>query len=381
VSYKLNILISVIKFSFNQRHILCLNVEVYMTQRTITTAILFTLAAITATSSAMARDSIEVVGSSTVYPFSTVVAERYGRASGKPTPKIESTGSGGGMKLFCSGVGTNYPDITNSSRRMKASEFKLCQSNGVKDVIEVQIGYDGIVIANSIKAAPMKLTRKDIFLALAAQVPGPVEGELIDNPYSTWKQVNASLPDTEIEVLGPPPTSGTRDAFAELGLEGGCKKIAWIAALKKTNKSAYKAICHTVREDGRYIEAGENDNLIVQKLEANPAALGVFGFSFLDQNVDKVQGSQIESVDPTFESIANKSYPISRPLFFYVKKAHVGVVPGIQGFLNEFSSEKAWGEEGYLAEKGMIPLPDAERKAMALNTRNLVPMTGKEALK
>jgi phosphate transport system substrate-binding protein len=381
VSYKLNILISVIKFSFNQRHILCLNVEVYMTQRTITTAILFTLAAITATSSAMARDSIEVVGSSTVYPFSTVVAERYGRASGKPTPKIESTGSGGGMKLFCSGVGTNYPDITNSSRRMKASEFKLCQSNGVKDVIEVQIGYDGIVIANSIKAAPMKLTRKDIFLALAAQVPGPVEGELIDNPYSTWKQVNASLPDTEIEVLGPPPTSGTRDAFAELGLEGGCKKIAWIAALKKTNKSAYKAICHTVREDGRYIEAGENDNLIVQKLEANPAALGVFGFSFLDQNADKVQGSQIESVDPTFESIANKSYPISRPLFFYVKKAHVGVVPGIQGFLNEFSSEKAWGEEGYLAEKGMIPLPDAERKAMALNTRNLVPMTGKEALK
>ena len=300
-----------------------------MTQRTIITAILFTVASITATSSAMARDSIEVVGSSTVYPFSTVVAERYGRASGKPTPKIESTGSGGGMKLFCSGVGTNYPDITNSSRRMKASEYKLCQSNGVKEIIEVQIGYDGIVIANSIKVAPMKLTRKDIFLALAAQVPGEKEGELVDNPYSTWKQVNASLPDTAIEVLGPPPTSGTRDAFAELAMEGGCKKIAWIAALKKKDKSAYKAICHTVREDGRYIEAGENDNLIVQKLEANPAALGVFGFSFLDQNADKVQGSQIESVEPTFESIADKSYPVSRPLFFYVKKAHVGVVPGI----------------------------------------------------
>lgn len=352
-----------------------------MTQRTIITAILFTVASITATSSAMARDSIEVVGSSTVYPFSTVVAERYGRASGKPTPKIESTGSGGGMKLFCSGVGTNYPDITNSSRRMKASEYKLCQSNGVKEIIEVQIGYDGIVIANSIKVAPMKLTRKDIFLALAAQVPGEKEGELIDNPYSTWKQVNASLPNTAIEVLGPPPTSGTRDAFAELAMEGGCKKIAWIAALKKKDKSAYKAICHTVREDGRYIEAGENDNLIVQKLEANPAALGVFGFSFLDQNADKVQGSQIESVEPTFESIADKSYPVSRPLFFYVKKAHVGVVPGIQGFLNEFASEKAWGEEGYLAEKGMIPLPDAERKVMAANTRNLVPMSGKEALK
>ena len=204
-----------------------------MTQRTIIAAILFTVASVTATSSAMARDSIEVVGSSTVYPFSTVVAERYGRASGKPTPKIESTGSGGGMKLFCSGVGTNYPDITNSSRRMKASEYKLCQSNGVKEIIEVQIGYDGIVIANSIKVAPMKLTRKDIFLALAAQVPGDKEGELVDNPYSTWKQVNASLPDTAIEVLGPPPTSGTRDAFAELAMEGGCKQIAWIAALKR----------------------------------------------------------------------------------------------------------------------------------------------------
>ncbi len=352
-----------------------------MTQRTIITAILVTVASITAASSALARNSIEVVGSSTVYPFSTVVAERYGRASGKATPKIESTGSGGGMKLFCSGVGTNYPDITNSSRRMKASEFKLCQSNGVREIIEVQVGYDGIVIANSVKVAPMKLTRKDIFLALAAKVPGSKEGELVDNPYSTWNQVNAALPNTAIEVLGPPPTSGTRDAFAELAMEGGCKKIAWIAALKKTNKSAYKAVCHTVREDGRYIEAGENDNLIVQKLEANPAALGVFGFSFLDQNADKVQGSQIESVEPTFESIADKSYPVSRPLYFYVKKAHVGVVPGIQGFLNEFTSEKAWGEEGYLAEKGMIPLPDAERKAMAANTRNLVPMTGAEGLK
>jgi phosphate transport system substrate-binding protein len=352
-----------------------------MTQRTLIPALIFTMASIMVTSSAIARDSIEVVGSSTVYPFSTVVAERYGRATGKATPKIESTGSGGGMKLFCSGVGTNYPDITNSSRRMKASEFKKCQTNGVRDVIEVQIGYDGIVIANSVTAAPMKLSRKDIFLALAAQVPGATEGELIDNPYSTWNQVNPALPNTAIEVLGPPPTSGTRDAFAELGLEGGCKAIAWIKAMKKTNKSAYKALCHTVREDGRYIEAGENDNLIVQKLEANPAALGVFGFSFLDQNADKVQGAQIESVEPTFESIADKSYPISRPLFFYVKKAHVGVVPGIQGYLNEFTSEKAWGEEGYLAEKGMIPLPSEERAAMAANTTGLVPMTGSEALK
>ena len=352
-----------------------------MTQRTLIPAILFTLASFTATSSAMARDSIEVVGSSTVYPFSTVVAERYGRASGKATPKIESTGSGGGMKLFCSGVGSNYPDITNSSRRIKASEFKKCQANGVTEIVEVQIGYDGIVIANSVKAEPMKLSRKDIFLALAARVPGAAEGELIDNPYTTWNQVNAALPNVAIEVLGPPPTSGTRDAFAELGMEGGCKQIAWIKAMKDTNKSAYKAICHTVREDGRYIEAGENDNLIVQKLEANPAALGVFGFSFLDQNADKVQGAQIESVEPTFDSIANKSYPISRPLFFYVKKAHVGVVPGIEGYLHEFTSEKAWSEDGYLAEKGMIPLPDDERAAMAASTRGLVPMTGNEGLK
>jgi len=328
-----------------------------------------------------ARESIEVVGSSTVYPFSTVVAERYGRASGKPTPKIESTGSGGGMKLFCSGVGTNYPDITNSSRRIKMSEFKKCQSNGVSEVIEVQIGYDGIVIANSVAAEPMNLSRKDIFLALAAKVPGSVEGQLIDNPYTSWKQVNPLLPDASIEVLGPPPTSGTRDAFAELAMEGGCKKISWIAALKKTDKNAFKQLCHTVREDGRYIEAGENDNLIVQKLEANPIALGVFGFSFLDQNADKVQGASIESVGPTFDSIADKSYPISRPLFFYVKKAHVGVVPGMIGFLKEFTSEKAWGEDGYLAEKGMIPLPAAMRAKMAVNTRSLTPMSGKESLK
>jgi len=237
------------------------------------------------------------------------------------------------------------------------------------------------VIANSIESAPMQLTRKDIFLALAAKVPGATAGELIENPYKTWRDVNPALPNTAIEVLGPPPTSGTRDAFAELGMEGGCKKIDWIAALKKTDKNAYKAVCHTIREDGAYIEAGENDNLIVQKLEANPAALGVFGFSFLDQNADKVQGSLIESVEPTFDSIADKSYPISRPLYFYVKKAHVGVVPGMQGYLNEFTSEKAWGEEGYLAEKGMIPLPIKMRRAMAENTRGLVPMTGKEALK
>lgn len=328
-----------------------------------------------------ARETIEVVGSSTVYPFSTVVAERYGRSSGKPTPKIESTGSGGGMKLFCSGVGTNFPDITNSSRRMKLSEFAQCQRNGVEEIIEVQVGFDGIVLANSINVPVMNLSRQDIFLALAARVPGARDGELIENPYTTWQQVNPRLPDDPIEVLGPPPTSGTRDAFVELAMEGGCKKTPWLAAMKKSDKQDFKAICHTIREDGLYIEAGENDNLIVQKLQANPRALGIFGFSFLDQNADTVHGASIESVGPDFESIADKSYPISRPLYFYVKKAHVGVVPGIQDFINEFTSEKAWGEEGYLADKGMIPLPIKQRKATAKNIRALVSMTGDEALK
>ena len=328
-----------------------------------------------------ARENIEVVGSSTVYPFSTVVAERYGRSSGKATPKIESTGSGGGMKLFCSGIGTQFPDITNSSRRMKKSEYNQCQKNGVSEIVEVQVGFDGIVMANSVESPVMKLSRKEIFLALAAKVPGDKEGELIDNPYITWKQINESFPDDKIEVLGPPPTSGTRDAFVELAMEGGCKAIPWLAAMKKTDKRVFKSICHTIREDGHFIEAGENDNLIVQKLQANPKALGIFGFSFLDQNADSVHGAFIEEVAPEFDSIADKSYPVSRPLYFYVKKAHVGVVPGIQGFLDEFTSEKAWGEEGYLAEKGMIPLPTELRRLTAKNTRAMLPMTGDEPLK
>ncbi|MBV1932674.1 MAG: PstS family phosphate ABC transporter substrate-binding protein [Porticoccaceae bacterium] len=339
--------------------------------------------ALVATSShsvAAARDYISIVGSSTVYPFATVVAERFGRSTGGATPKVESTGSGGGMKLFCAGVGTQHADITNASRRIKKSEFEKCQANGVKDVVEVLIGFDGIVLANSNKTKRMNLTRKDIFLALAKEVPAKGSEKLVPNPYKTWQDVNPALPATKIEVLGPPPTSGTRDAFAELALEGGCKAFGWIKAIKKQDKSEYKRICHTIREDGAYIEAGENDNLIVQKLNANPKALGVFGFSFLDQNSDKVHGSLIEGVGPTFESIADKSYPVSRPLYFYVKKAHVGVVPGIEGYLAEFVSEKAWGTEGYLAEKGMIPLPDDSRAEFGDNVKGLKAMTGTEAL-
>ena len=320
---------------------------------------------------ATAREYISVVGSSTVYPFATVVAERFGKSSSFATPKIESTGSGGGLKLFCSGVGTSYPDITNASRRIKSSELQDCIANGVEEVIEVQIGFDGIVLANSVAKDRYSLSLRDIFLALGEQVPNPDGSEtLVENPYTTWDQVNSDLPDVNIEVLGPPPTSGTRDAFAELALEGGCKTFDWIKAMKKSNKSEYKAVCHSVREDGAYIEAGENDNLIVQKLDANPSALGVFGFSFLDQNADKVQGALINGQEPEFETIADKSYPVSRPLYFYVKKSHIGVVPGIDAFLAEFTSEKAWGEEGYLADKGMIPLGDDIRQEFSNSVKN-----------
>ncbi len=320
------------------------------------------------------RDYVYVVGSSTVYPFATVVAERFGRGSNFKTPKIESTGSGGGLKLFCDGVGVDYPDVANSSRAIKASEVAACEANGVTDIVEVKIGYDGIVFANAMQADSISLTRRDLYLALAKQVPGPTSGELIDNPYTTWADVNPDLPATKIEVLGPPPTSGTRDAFVELAMEGGCKTVDWIAALKKTDKNRYKAVCHTIREDGAFVEAGENDNLIVQKLQANPTAFGIFGFSFLDQNAEKVKGAAVDGVVPTFDAIADGDYPVSRPLFFYAKKAHVDVIPGLRGYLQEFSSERAWGEDGYLSDRGLIPMPDAERRMIATNVRELIPL-------
>jgi len=318
-----------------------------------------------------ARDYISVVGSSTVYPFATVVAEQFGKTSDFKTPKIESTGSGGGLKLFCAGVGVEHPDITNASRKIKDSEIESCKKNGVTDVVEVKVGYDGIAIANSKDAPHYNLTVKDIYLALAKEVPAIGGEKFVPNPYKTWKEVNSDLPDAKIEVLGPPPTSGTRDAFVELVMESGCDEFGWVKAMSKTDKNAYKAACHTIREDGAFIEAGENDNLIVQKLEANPTALGIFGYSFLDQNSDKVQGSHINGVEPTFENISSGDYPVSRPLYTYVKKAHVGVIPGIQEYLNEFSSDKAWGPEGYLADKGMIPMPEEERQEYADNVKNL----------
>ena len=352
---------------------------------------------------ASARDSISIVGSSTVYPFATVVAERFGKATDFKAPKVESTGSGGGLKLFCKGVGVATPDITNASRRIKSGEFEDCQKNGVKDIVEVLIGYDGIVLANAKGTAALNLSRKDIYLALAKMVPGP-DGKLVANPNKTWKDVNSSLPATKIEVLGPPPTSGTRDAFAELALEGGARQIEDIAKLRKLGadqlseiealvkklgiesawasvvskkgakakgKDIVKIIGRSVREDGAYIEAGENDNLIVNKLVANPSALGIFGFSFLDQNSDKVQGSIIDGNEPTFDAIADGEYKVSRPLYFYVKKAHIGTVPGIEEFLNYFVSEDAIGPDGYLIDKGLIPLGDEAYESMSSGAKAL----------
>jgi phosphate transport system substrate-binding protein len=321
---------------------------------------------------AASRDYISIVGSSTVYPFATVVAERFGKTTRYKTPKIESTGSGGGFKLFCSGVGVEHPDITNASRRMKKSEFETCQKNGVKEILEVKIGYDGIVLASSNRTAPLKLSRKEIYLAVAKMVPNPKGGDtLVDNPYRTWRDVNSSLPNTKIEVLGPPPTSGTRDAFTELVMDAGCKEFGFLKAMAN-DKKKFRAACRGIREDGGYIEAGENDNLIVQKLDANPDALGIFGFSFLDQNIDKIHGSYVDGIQPNFDAIADGTYPVSRPLFFYVKKAHVGVIPGTKEYLAEFTSERTWGPDGYLSEKGLIPMPDKEREEFSVAAKRLM---------
>ena len=329
----------------------------------ITTTILLT------TTLSQARDQIRIVGSSTLYPFATVVAEKFGISTKFKTPVVESTGSGGGLKIFCQGIGPRYVDITNSSRRIKSKEIKKCAENGITDITEVKVGYDGIVIANSKSSEQMNLDRKHIWLAIGKNIM--INGKIIQNPHKTWKDVDPSLPDIKIEILGPPPTSGTRDAFVELALQGGCKKFASVKKIKKTDKKAFKKLCRTIREDGAYIEAGENDNLIVAKLDQNPKALGVFGYSFLNQNKDKLQGSIIEGNTPTFENISSGKYPVSRSLYFYIKNAHVGKIPGMNEYIAEFTSEKAFGTGGYLQEKGLIPAPDSERAEIRANAIGL----------
>lgn len=320
------------------------------------------------------RDQIKIVGSSTVYPFSTTVAENFGRSTSFKTPIVEATGSGGGLKLFCSGVGENHPDITNASRRIKASEVKRCADNGINDIVEVKVGYDGIVLANSRKTEQYDISLRQLYLALAKDVPNG-NGGTKPNDNDKWSDIDASLPDTKIEILGPPPTSGTRDAFVELAMEGGCKTFDWIKAMKSSDNAMYKAVCHSIREDDNFIEAGENDNLIVNKLNANPNALGIFGFGFLDQNAESVQGTIIDGVAPTFENISDGSYPVSRSLFFYVKKDNIGLVPGIEEFLAEFMSDRASGDDGYLAEKGLIPMTPAEHKQWEASVLSLEPLS------
>ena len=323
--------------------------------------------------SAQARDQIRIVGSSTVYPFATVVAEELGRSQKLKTPIIESTGSGGGIKLFCAGSGDAHPDIVNSSRRIKPTEVEACAAAGVKQITEVEIGYDGIVIANAKGATPYNLTLRQIFLALAREVPTP-GGQRVPNPHKTWKDVDPSLPAVKIEVLGPPPTSGTRDAFVELAMDAGCKTFPELAALEAKDKAAFQKACQSMREDGAWVDAGENDNLIVQKLVANKNALGVFGYSFLEENEDKIQGSLVGGKAPSFENIASGSYPLSRPLYFYVKNAHVATVPGMREYIAEFTSEKAIGDTGYVTEKGLIPAPKAEREKFRADAAKLQPL-------
>ena len=315
-------------------------------------------------------EKIKIVGSSTVAPFSTTVAEQFGAISEFPTPIVETTGTGGGFKAFCNGIGPDQPSISNASRPIKPSEVELCAKAGITQLVEVKIGYDGIVLANAKGSHELDLSKEEIFRALAAELPDG-KGGWIKNPHQTWKDVADHLPDMQILVSGPPPTSGTRDAFAELAMEGGAEEVAELAALKESDKDAFVKKATTIRNDGKWIDSGENDTAIVQTLMKNPDSIGIMGYSFLEQNLDRLKGAHIEGTDPTFEQIASGEYGISRSMFFYVKKQNVSLVPGIPEFISEFTQEDAWGPTGYLVEKGLIPLQEDERiatreKALAL---------------
>ena len=308
-------------------------------------------------------EKIRIVGSSTVAPFSTTVAEQFGAVSEFPTPIVETTGTGGGFKAFCQGIGPKEPSIANASRPVKPSEIELCRKAGVTEIVPVKIGYDGIVLANAKTSPHMDLSKAEIFLALAEQIPDG-QGGWIDNPNETWKDVADHLPDMPILVSGPPPTSGTRDAFAELALEGGAEEIPELAALKESDPDLFAKKATTIRMDGKWIDSGENDTAIVQTLMKNPDSIGIMGYSFLEQNLDRLKGANIEGHEPTFSEIASGDYGISRSMYFYVKKQNVNLVPGITDFISEFTQEDAWGPTGYLVEKGLIPLQEDEREAV-----------------
>jgi len=327
-------------------------------------SVLAIAAAIGVSGAAVAQDrnQVTIVGSSTVFPFTQAVAEEYANATGNPAPVVESTGTGGGMKIFCGGVGTQHADITGASRAMKESEYEDCKANGVDSITEVQIGFDGIAFAHDIDAADFDVTLPQLFLALAAEVP--VDGEIKANPYTNWSEIDPSLPDQPITVFGPPPTSGTRDAWVELVMEAGCEEFEAIEALDGDRKGE---VCARMRTDGPFIEAGENDNLIVQRLEADENAYGIFGYSFLFENQDKLKGASIDGIRPNEDTIADGSYPVSRPLFFYIKNAHRGVIPGLEEFVSMYVDEDSIGPGGYLGDRGLIPLSDDRRATVQEN--------------
>ncbi|HEY0926742.1 substrate-binding domain-containing protein [Brevundimonas sp.] len=320
------------------------------------------------------RSGIWAAGSSTVFPFATRVAENFQRTQGGAAPRVEALGTGGGIQAFCQGVGPSTPDIANASRPMKKSEFELCQKNGVTDIVEIKIGYDGIVIATARTGASFNFRLQDLYLGLAKEVPGP-GGAFVANPATTWQQVNPALPNQRIQVYGPPPTSGTRDAFLELGMAPGAKLIPALAAVDEADEDRFEALAHTLREDQLWIDSGENDNAIVQTLTRTPGSLGVFGFSFLEQNMDTVKPETIDGVAPTVETIADGSYPLARSLYIYVKKQHIGVIPGLEQFVMEFMSEAAAGRGGYLQDRGLVPLPANELAGQRAIAQALTVMT------
>jgi len=335
-----------------------------------TIAALALTAAIAAPAWAAARRHINIVGSSTVYPFATSVAERFARSNpGIRPPVVESTGTGAGMKLFCAGLGERTPDIATASRRMKASEGALCARNGVNRITEIQVGLDGIVLAGSTSSPALALTTRDIYAAIAATPYGR------PNRARTWRDVNPRLPNIPIRVIGPPPTSGTRDAIGELMMTPPCERNAAMAAMKKSNEARFKQICTGIREDGAFIQAGENDNLIVRKLGATPGTYGLFGYSFLEENSATLRGVSINGVAPSYATIANLSYPGARPLFIYIKNQHATAIPGIRQYIAEFTRESTWGRNGYLVRRGMIASPDAVRARNARLASALTPVT------
>jgi phosphate transport system substrate-binding protein len=319
---------------------------------------------------AQMRRNIRIVGSSTVYPFAKAVAERFSRANPTiPAPIVESTGTGAGMKLFCAGVGGGHPDITNASRRIKLSEFRMCAANGVSQFTEVQVGLDGLAVATARATGLSNLTTQELYYALAKTPFGK------PNPTKTWKDVNSRYPALPIRIYGPPSTSGTRSSVEDLLMEPGCATSPAMAAMKKTNEARYNDICKSIRVDGAYIEGGENDNLLVQRLAANPNTVGLFGYSFLEENLDKLKGISLNGVAPTYESIASFRYPGARAMFIYVKNAHLNAIPGLRAYAAEFVREGSFGPNGYLKQLGLIASSDAIRKRSAAFATSMTPMT------